>query len=225
MPIAPPRSLIDRRLCLMAAALPWLGAGEARSAAASLPVITMLGDSITAGYGLPAAAALPAQLQAALTRDGVKARVIGAGVSGDTTADGLARVDFSVQAATRLCIVALGGNDLLQGLDPKVTQANLLRIVSRLKARGISVLIAGLAAPPVIGPGYARDFDAVFPQVARSEHVALYPDLLAGVYGHRDLIQADGVHPNAAGAAIIAARLAPVAARALNAAARTPARR
>jgi acyl-CoA thioesterase-1 len=178
-------------------------------------MITVLGDSITAGYGLPAAAALPAQLQGALTRLGIRTKVIGAGVSGDTTADGLARVDFSVQPGTRLCIVALGGNDLLQGLDPKVTQANLERIVVKLKAREIAVLVAGLTAPPVIGPGYARDFDAVFPRVARAAHVALYPDLLAGVYGHRDLIQGDGVHPNAAGAAIIAQRLAPAAAKVL----------
>jgi acyl-CoA thioesterase-1 len=219
MPIAPPNPLVDRRLCLMiAAALPWIATDAARGSAGSPPVITVLGDSITAGYGLPAAAALPAQLQAALGRIGVAARVIAAGVSGDTTADGLARVDFSVRSGTRLCIVALGGNDLLQGLDPKVMHANLDRIVAKLKARGIAVLIAGLAAPPVIGPGYAREFDAVFPQVAKTEHVALYPDLLAGVYGHRDLIQGDGVHPSAAGAAIIAGRLAPVAARALRSA-------
>lgn len=223
MAIAPPTTLVDRRLFAWgAAALPLLVAGAARGAPPASPVITMLGDSITAGFGLPAAAALPAQLQAALGRMGVEARVIGAGVSGDTTADGLARADFSVQGGTRLCIVALGGNDLLQGIDPKITKANLERIVVKLKGRGIGVLITGLLAPPVIGPGYARDFDAVFPEVAKAERVALYPDLLAGVYGHRDLIQADGVHPNAAGAAIIARRLAPVAARMLRSAPTRP---
>jgi acyl-CoA thioesterase-1 len=179
-------------------------------------VVTLLGDSITAGYGLPAAAALPAQLQAALARGGSPAVVRPAGVSGDTSADGLARLAFSVQADTALCVVALGGNDLLQGIDPKVTRANLSRIVTRLKARRIGVLLAGLAAPRVIGAGYARDFDAVFSAVAREEGVALYPNLLAGVSGHAGLIQGDGIHPNAAGAKVIAARLAPVVARALS---------
>jgi acyl-CoA thioesterase-1 len=192
-----------------------LAAAPARAAGRAAPVVTLLGDSITAGYGLPAAAALPAQLQGALARGGSPATVRAAGVSGDTSADGLARLDFSVQADTALCVVALGGNDLLQGIDPKITRANLDRIVKRLKARRITVLLVGLAAPPVIGAGYARDFDAIFPAVAREEGVALYPDLLAGVSGHAGLIQGDGIHPNAAGAKVIAARLAPVAARAL----------
>ena len=179
------------------------------------PVVTMLGDSITAGYGLPVAAALPARLQAALARIGIPATVRGAGVSGDTSADGLARVDFSVQADTSLCVVALGGNDLLQGLDPKATRANLETIMRRLKARRIRVVLAGLTAPRAIGAGYARDFDAIFPAVAKAEGVALYPDLLAGVARTPTLNQRDGIHPNAAGVEIIAARLAPVVARSL----------
>ncbi len=179
-------------------------------------MVTLLGDSITAGYGLPAAAALPAQLQAALARGGSPVMMRPAGVSGDTTADGLARLDFSVQADTALCVVALGGNDLLQGIDPKITRANLDRIVRRLKARRIGVLLVGLIAPPVIGAGYARDFDTVFPAVAKAEGVALYPNLLAGVSGHPGLIQGDGIHPNGAGAKVIAGRLAPFVARALS---------
>ncbi len=214
MPIARPR---PHRRDLIVAGLAALAAGTARAAGRGLPVITLLGDSITAGYGLTAAAALPAQLQAALARGGSRAIVRAAGVSGDTSADGLARLDFSVQADTALCVVALGGNDLLQGIDPKVTRANLDRIVRRLKARRIGVLLVGLAAPPVIGAGYARDFDAVFPAVAKAEGVPLYANLLAGVSGHPALIQGDGIHPNAAGARVIAARLAPVAARALSA--------
>ena len=181
------------------------------------PVVTLLGDSITAGFGLPAAAALPARLQAALTRLGAAAHVRGAGVSGDTTADGLARVDFSVQGDTAVCVVALGGNDLLQGLDPRVTRANLEQVVRRLKARHIDVVLVGLTAPRAIGAGYARDFDAVFPAVARDTAVVLYPDLLAGVARNSALNQADGIHPNAAGVNIIAARLAPVVARRLQA--------
>ena len=183
--------------------------------AKTAPVVTLLGDSITAGYGLAAAAALPARLQAALTNLGVKAVVRGAGVSGDTTADGLARADFSVQPDTRLCVVALGGNDLLQGLDPKTTRANLTRIVKRLKARRIAVVLAGLTAPRAIGADYARDFDAVFPGVARETGATLYPDLLAGVARTPRLNQADGIHPNPAGVEIIATRLAAVVARSL----------
>ena len=180
--------------------------------AAGKPVVTILGDSITAGLGLPASAAFPARLQAELARLGKSATIRPAGVSGDTTAGGLARVDFSVQNDTTLCIVALGGNDLLQGLKPANTRANLDAIVKRLKARKIHVLLAGLAAPPAIGGGYARDFNAVFPAVAKAQGVALYPNLLAGAAG---LTQRDGIHPNAKGAAIIAQRLAPVVARAL----------
>lgn len=179
------------------------------------PVVTVLGDSITAGYGLPAAAALPARLQAALAGLGVPVRVRAAGVSGDTTADGLARVDFSVQPDTTLCIVALGGNDLLQGLDPRTTQRNLDGILRRLQTRHIRVVIAGVRAPPVIGAGYAKAFNAVFRAVAAERHAPLYPDLLAGVAGQPRLIQRDGIHPNAAGVEVIAHRLAPVVAAAL----------
>jgi acyl-CoA thioesterase-1 len=216
MRIAPASLTITRRAWIAGAGGLVGAATEAAGApAAKTPTVTILGDSITAGYGLPAAAALPAQLQAALARDGVKAVVVGAGVSGDTMADGLARVDFSVQAGTRLCVVALGGNDLLQGVDPAVTRGALTRIVERLKARRIAILIAGLAAPPVIGPAYAHEFDAVFAGVAKAQAVALYPNLLDGVSGRPGLIQGDGIHPNAAGAAVIAERLAPAVARAL----------
>ena len=166
---------------------------------AAPPVVTMLGDSITAGYGLPAAAALPAQLQAALARLGRPARVRGAGVSGDTTADGLARVDFSVQSDTRLCVVALGGNDLLQGLEPAQTRANLTRIVARLKARRIGVLIAGLQRSAGHRRGLRRRFRrASSPPWPAPTGAALYPDLLAGVAGMPALNQRDGIHPNAA---------------------------
>jgi len=198
---------------LAAGAVGVAGPGLAKGAR----IVTILGDSITAGLGLPAAQALPARLEAALAKAGAPARVRGAGVSGDTSAAGLARVDFSVQADTDLCVVALGGNDLLQGLDPKTTQANLDRIVKRLKARRIGVLLAGMQAPAAIGRGYARDFDAVFASVARQERVPLYPNLLDGVGQIINLNQRDGIHPNAQGVEIIAGRLAPVVARALKA--------
>lgn len=183
--------------------------------AAPPKVVTVLGDSITAGYGLPRAQAFPAQLQAALAKRGVAATVRAAGVSGDTTAGGLARVDFSVRKDTDLVIVALGANDLLQGQDPKRTRANLDGIIRRLKARGMAVVIAGVAAPVEIGGGYAREFNAVFPALARAHGVTLYPNLLDGVARQPALNQADGIHPNARGAALIAQKLAPTVAKAL----------
>ena len=191
------------------------GAFAGRAFAASAPVVTILGDSITAGLGLRAADALPAQLEAALAGLKVAARVRGAGVSGDTTAGGLARLDFSVQPDTAVCVVELGANDLLQGIDIAQTRANLGEIVRRLKARRIGVVLAGGRAPSGTLGGYGRAFDALFPAVASAGHAALAPDLLAGVMDRPALKQADGLHPNPAGVKIIAARLAPVVARAL----------
>lgn len=178
-------------------------------------VVTMLGDSITAGYGLPARDALPARLQAELNKTTPGVLVRGAGVSGDTSAGGLARVNFSVQNDTSLCIVALGGNDLLQGWDPKVIRSNLNGILTRLAARRIPVVLAGIAIPSALGRSYARDVAAVYADLAAKHRVPLYPNLLAGVGGDRRLNQRDGIHPNAAGVNIIAARLAPVVAKAL----------
>lgn len=187
--------------------------------AARGPVVTVLGDSITAGLGLPAHDALPNQLHLALEKLGAPNQVRGAGVSGDTTAGGLARVNFSVQPDSSVVVVALGGNDLLQGLDPKVTRANLDKIIRRLKERRKRVVLAGVAAPPEIGRGYAADFNAIFPSLAKAHRIALYPDLLAGVERNPSLNQGDGIHPNAHGVKIIAARLAPVVAKVLRQAA------
>jgi acyl-CoA thioesterase-1 len=213
----PSASRIDRsRRALLAGAVAALAA-RGVWAAGKAPVVTILGDSITAGLGLPAAQALPAQLRAALARLGVSAEVRGAGVSGDTSADGLARVDFSVQPDTAVCLVALGGNDLLQGADPAGTRASLTAIVKRLKARRIGVVLAGMTAPPRIGSAYAKAYDASFPAAARAGGAVLYPDLLAGVGRDVRLLQRDAIHPNAAGVKIIAQRLAPVIAQALKA--------
>lgn len=206
-----PRSFPTRRVMLAAALAAWPAPGLPQAR----PVVTVLGDSITAGLGLPSSAALPVQLQAQLRKLGANAVVRGAGVSGDTTAGGLARVDFSVQKDTTVCVVALGGNDLLQGLDPKRTKANLDKIVARLRARKIAVVLAGLQPPPVIGKAYAREFQAVFPAVAKAHGAILYPNLLAGVAQVSRLNQSDGFHPNAQGVIVIAQGLAPVVARAL----------
>jgi acyl-CoA thioesterase-1 len=210
MPDTSPQPLTRR---LLLAAILTLPAGQVFAAPGK--VVTIFGDSITAGYGLPAADALPAQLQIALAKIGAPALVRGAGVSGDTTAGGAARVDYSVQADTRVCIVALGGNDLLRGLDPAMTRANLDRILKRLKQRRIRTILAGIAAPRELGAGYARDFNAIFPALARANGVPLYPDLLHGVGRDPALNQKDGIHPNARGVRIIADNLAPLVARAL----------
>jgi len=185
------------------------------AAPARAPVVTVLGDSITAGLGLPASQALPAQLQAALQRIGARALVRASGVSGDTSASGLARLNFSVQADTAVCVVALGGNDLLQSIPPETTQANLDRIVKQLKARRIKVVLAGGRAPLRTSGAYGRAFNAIFPAVAKANAVAYAPDILAGVIDNPAMKQADGLHPNAAGARVIATRLAPVVARTL----------
>jgi acyl-CoA thioesterase-1 len=210
--MADTRLRLPTRRALLAAALASL---PAAALAAHGKVVTMLGDSITAGYGLPQRDSLPIQLQAALNRLHVDAYVRGAGVSGDTSAGGAGRVDFSIRPDTRVVVVALGGNDLLQGIDPKATYANLERIITRVQARHMGVVLAGLHAPVEVGRGYARDFDAVFPALARKYDVALYPDLLAGVARNPGLNQGDGIHPNARGVKIIAERLAPVVAKAL----------
>ena len=208
-----PTSSPTRRILIAGALAAW----PVHAMAQARPVVTVLGDSITAGLGLPSSAALPVQLQAQLRKLGANVVVRGAGVSGDTTAGGLARVDFSVQKDTTVCIVALGGNDLLQGLDPKRTKANLDKIVARLRARKIAVVLAGLQPPPVIGKAYAREFQAVFPAVAKAHGAILYPNLLAGVAQISRLNQSDGLHPNAQGVTVIAQGLAPVVARALKA--------
>jgi len=210
--MADTRPLVISRRSLIAAGL---ALAPAAAVAARGKVVTILGDSITAGYGLPQQAALPVQLHLALEKLGVPNLVRGAGVSGDTTGDGAARVDFSVRPDTSVVVVALGGNDLLQGVDPKTTRANLERILTRLKQRHMGVVLAGIHAPPELGAGYARDFDAVFSGLAKAHGVAFYPDLLAGVERNRALNQADAIHPNAQGVQVIARRLAPVVAREL----------
>jgi acyl-CoA thioesterase-1 len=212
MPMADTRPTLLSRRALVATGLAAL---PARALAARDPVVTILGDSITAGYGLPGVDALPNQLHLALEKLGVANLVRGAGISGDTTADGLGRLDFSIRADTAVVVVALGGNDLLRGLDPKATRANLDKILTRLNARRMDVVLAGIAAPSQIGASYAHDFNAVFPALAAEHHVALYPDLLAGVGRNPALKQEDGIHPNARGVQIIAGRLAPVVAKVL----------
>jgi acyl-CoA thioesterase-1 len=185
------------------------------AAAPKPPVVTVLGDSITAGLGLAAKEAMPAQLQAALARHGLRVTVRAAGVSGDTSGGGLARVGFSVAADTAVCVVALGGNDLLQGVEPVLIKANLRAILQRLRARGVKIVLVGVAAPMTIGADYARAFNALYPALAREFAAPLYANILADVGGNKALMQGDGIHPNALGARRIGEALAPLVARAL----------
>jgi acyl-CoA thioesterase-1 len=213
MSLTAPRFLDRRRF--LAGLLLATQVAAAPKPAVKPPVITVLGDSITAGLGLPARDAMPAQLQSALSRMGLAATVRAAGVSGDTSGGGLARVNFSVAPDTTLCVVALGGNDLLQGVEPRVTKANLRAILQSLRNRKIGVVLVGVDAPPLIGVAYAREFNSLYPALAREFSTPLYPNILAGVGGSRQLMQGDGIHPNAAGARIIGDKLAPVVAQAL----------
>jgi acyl-CoA thioesterase-1 len=187
--------------------------------AAPVRTVALFGDSISAGYGLSAADALPAQLERELRNLTTPTRIRPLGVSGDTTGAGLARLDRAMAARADLWVVALGGNDLLRGVDPRVTRANLDGIVSRLAASGAGVLLAGVQAPRFLGGAYATAFNAAFAEVARGRRVAFMPDMLAGVAGAPELNQRDGIHPNAAGVRIIARRMAPLVAKALTRAA------
>lgn len=185
----------------------WLALVPAAAGAAER--IVMLGDSITAGYGLPPQDALPHRLEAELKKAGLEATVENAGVSGDTTASGLSRVDWAVQGKPDLVIIALGANDGLRGIDPAETRRNLEAIVRKLRERQIPVLVAGMMAPPNLGHDYAAKFNPLFAEVAKAEDARLYPFLLEGVAARPSLNQDDGIHPNAAGAEAIARRMAP----------------
>ena len=170
----------------------------------------MLGDSITAAYGLAKSDGLPARLQEALKAKGRDVAVIDAGVSGDTTAGGLARVDWALADRPQAVIVALGGNDGLRGLDPKVTAANLNAILDKLAAKGLPVMLAGMLAPPNLGPDYGKEFSEVFTTIAKARpDITFYPFLLDGVAGDEALNQPDRIHPNPAGVRIMVERMLP----------------
>ena len=184
----------------------------AEDSAGGAPVkIVALGDSLVAGYGLPANAAFPVQLEKALNAKDVAVEIANAGVSGDTSSGGLGRLDWSVPDGTDAVIVTLGANDMLRGLDPKVTRDALTQIVQKLKARKIEVLLTGMQAAPNMGPDYARAFNTIYPDIAKAEGVLLYPFYLDGVAGDAKLNQRDGIHPTEAGVAAIVQRVLPVA--------------
>jgi acyl-CoA thioesterase I len=181
------------------------------AAAASAPVkIVALGDSLTAGYGLAEKDSFVPRLQSALAAKGIAADIANAGVSGDTAADGLARLDWSVPPGTAAVIVELGANDMLRGIKPEVTRSALDAILRRLTARHIAVLLCGMRAAPNLGAEYGRAFERIYPDLAAKYGVLLYPFFLDGVAADLKLTQSDGMHPNAAGMGVIVARVLPV---------------
>lgn len=175
--------------------------------------ILLFGDSIAAGYGLAPEDALAGQLDARLQGDGLAARVRNGGVSGDTTAGGLARLGWTLTETTDVVIIVLGGNDAMRGLTPSQSEGNLDRLIADLKTRGLQVLLTGMRAPPNLGPDYAAAFEPMYERLAAKHDIALYPFILEGVAADPALNQADGIHPNRAGVAIIINGLAPLVAR------------
>ncbi len=194
-----------RALVLAAAGL---GVGAAPAAARTVRLVA-LGDSLSAGYRLPADAAFPAVLEKALRARGLDVSVANAGVSGDTAQDGLDRLDWSVPDGTDAAIVELGANDMLRGQDPAATAAVLDGIVARLQGRGIKVLLAGMRSLPSLGADYVQRFEAIYPALARKRGIPFYPFFLQGVSQDPALKLDDGLHPNPAGVAVIVKGILP----------------
>lgn len=165
--------------------------------------LVVLGDSLSAGLGLPAQDAFPAKLQKALQAKGIAVDMTNAGVSGDTSSGGRDRLDWSVPEGTEGVVLELGANDAMRGIDPDLTRAALTDIVRRLKARKIAVMLCGMLAPPNFGADYGARFNSIYPDLAKQFDVPLYPFFLDGVAAHANLNQADGIHPTAAGVDII----------------------
>jgi acyl-CoA thioesterase I len=178
--------------------------------------LAVLGDSIAAGYGLSPDQAFPVRLQAALAAQGRKVTVLNHGVSGDTTAGGLERVDWMLADKPDIVLVALGGNDMLRGTDPAATERNLDAIITKLKAAGVEVWLAGMVAPRNFGPEYTKAFDSLYGRLAAKYDVPLYPFLLDGVAQVDGLNQADGIHPNTKGVDVLVERLLPFVTRNLD---------
>lgn len=179
------------------------------SAADAATLIVALGDSLTAGLGVAPEQALPAQLETRLRKEGLDVRIQNAGVSGDTTAGGLARVDWAMADNPKFALVALGANDMLRALDPATTRANLDAILAGLKKRGIRPILLGMRAQPNLGADYVAAFERIYPELAAKHDVPLFPFMLDGVAAVAALNQPDGMHPNARGVGVMVDRIAP----------------
>lgn len=198
------------------AASPVAAPAAARAVAADGPLVIFLGDSLTAGLGLPADHAFPALVAASLRERGRPVRFVNAGVSGDTTTGALERLDWLLDQRPYLLVVGLGANDAFRGQPVERIEANLRVIVRRAKDAKARVLVLGMRIPTNYGPEYAEAFAAVYPRIAHDEGATLMPFLLDGVGGHEDLNQPDGIHPNDAGERIVAANVLPYVERALS---------
>lgn len=206
------------RNCTMALGFCALAAGTAPAGAEPLTLVA-LGDSLTQGYGLPQGEGLVPQLQAWLDASGADVRVVNAGVSGDTTAGGRSRLDWALEPGTDAVMVALGGNDLLRGIDPANSRANLDAILAEVTRRGLPVLLVGMEAPGNYGPDYKAAFDAIYPELAETHGALLVPGFFDALLDGSDdpaamrpWMQADGIHPNAEGVRRIVAALGPAVA-------------
>jgi len=203
-----------KQAVVLAAALLTLTSGPVRAA----PIkILAFGTSLTQGYGLPPGTEYTTVLQERLKAAGVDAKIINAGVSGDTSADGLSRLDWSLADKPQAAIVEMGSNDALRGLAPAQTEKNLNAIITKLKAAHVAVLLCGMHAPRNLGPEYAAQFDAIYPRLAKQYGVLFYPFILDGVALNPKLNQADGIHPNPAGVKIIVTRILPYVKRLVDA--------
>ena len=178
--------------------------------------ILAFGDSITAGYGLPEADTLTTRLADALNKMGRTVTVINGGVSGDTTADGLSRIDWALADKPQIMILALGGNDMLRGLDPRTTRDNLEGIIQKAQAAGVEIILAGMLAPPNLGSEYKTAFDAIYPELAKAHNLLFMPFLLQDVAQVSALNQGDGIHPNSDGVAVMVRNLLPYVTQALD---------
>jgi acyl-CoA thioesterase-1 len=188
----------------------WAPILAATPADARIPEVLAFGDSLTAGFGLSANEAFPARLEARLRAEGIAAHVVNAGVSGDTTTDGLARLDWSLADKPDFVILALGANDALRGIDPKIVRANLDKMIAKVQASGAKLLLLGMLAPANWGADYQQAFDRIYPELAKAHDVALYPFFLEGVAMDSKLNQPDGHHPNPRGVAVLVERIAPL---------------
>lgn len=221
-PIRPPvipssRRLFRRGVRLLACALV-LGLGGSAASAAPKRVLAF-GDSLTAGYGLPAEESLPARLEKRLKADGYDAKVINAGVSGDTTRMGLDRVDYTLSGGpVDVVFLELGANDMLVGLSPRDARANLSRMIETFQSKGAIVVLAGMAASNNWGQTYREEFDSIFPDLATKYGVTMVPFFMEGIWGDPKLLLVDGLHPNPAGVTRIVDKIAPYVEKALAAA-------
>jgi acyl-CoA thioesterase-1 len=172
--------------------------------------VLVFGDSLTSGYGLEQSSAFPARLEKSLRSEGYAVKVVNAGVAGDTSAGGLARLEWSLASQPEVVIVELGANDALRGLDPAQTYKNLTRIIERLNEAGCRVILAGMQAPRNMGPDYYTKFDQIYPALAERHELLFYPFFLEGVATHAELNQSDGIHPNSAGVHLIVSGIQPL---------------